>query len=131
MCTKSGGRATATAAAVAALVLVTGYGKAPGDRPSDTDTASAASPPPRDYKADAVFSENPMSDSDPAKNDRVLCGKKLWAGGTEMTAGRAYDSASPLHWQIWVPVTLFGAALVVLVAARLSHRRHPGKPAPG
>lgn len=32
---------------------------------------------PCDYKADAVFTENPMFDSDLAKNDRVLCGKKL------------------------------------------------------
>ncbi|GAA3483861.1 hypothetical protein [Streptomyces yanii] len=32
---------------------------------------------PCDYKADAVFTENPIFDSDPARNDRVLCGKKL------------------------------------------------------
>ncbi|MER6105608.1 hypothetical protein ABT115_25750 [Streptomyces sp. NPDC001832] len=32
---------------------------------------------PCDYKADAVFTDNPMFDSDPTKNDRVLCGKKL------------------------------------------------------
>lgn len=32
---------------------------------------------PCDYKADAVFTENPIFDSDPVKNDRVLCGKKL------------------------------------------------------
>ncbi|WP_335937113.1 hypothetical protein [Streptomyces sp. PTD5-9] len=28
-------------------------------------------------KADAVFTENPLFDSDPIKNDRVLCAKKL------------------------------------------------------
>ncbi|MFE2092926.1 hypothetical protein [Streptomyces sp. NPDC059460] len=32
---------------------------------------------PCDYKADAVFTENPIFDSAPARNDRVLCGKKL------------------------------------------------------
>ncbi|MER6611547.1 hypothetical protein ABT282_38310 [Streptomyces sp. NPDC000927] len=32
---------------------------------------------PCDYKADAVFTENPLIDSDKLKNERVLCGKKL------------------------------------------------------
>ncbi|MFF2406789.1 hypothetical protein [Streptomyces sp. NPDC058092] len=32
---------------------------------------------PCDYKADAVFTENPLFDSHKATNDRVLCGKKL------------------------------------------------------
>ncbi|MFF2960695.1 hypothetical protein ACFVT1_17665 [Streptomyces sp. NPDC057963] len=32
---------------------------------------------PCEGKADAVFSENPLIDSNPVKNDRVLCGKKL------------------------------------------------------
>ncbi|MFF8916749.1 hypothetical protein ACF08M_26350 [Streptomyces sp. NPDC015032] len=32
---------------------------------------------PCDYKADAVITEDPLYDSDPTKNDRVLCAKKL------------------------------------------------------
>ncbi|MFV5991265.1 hypothetical protein ACNPQM_02065 [Streptomyces sp. NPDC056231] len=32
---------------------------------------------PCEYKADAVFTEDPMFDSDPARSDRILCGKKL------------------------------------------------------
>ncbi|MFE7352385.1 hypothetical protein ACFU8Q_04060 [Streptomyces sp. NPDC057543] len=32
---------------------------------------------PCDYKADAMFTENPIFDSDLARNDRILCGKKL------------------------------------------------------
>ncbi|MFF4095177.1 hypothetical protein ACFYYY_15290 [Streptomyces sp. NPDC001834] len=32
---------------------------------------------PCDSKADAVFTENPLFDSDKLKNERVLCGKKL------------------------------------------------------
>ncbi|MFE7402592.1 hypothetical protein [Streptomyces sp. NPDC057557] len=57
---------------------------------------------------------------------KVSAGDTIFAGN-----GWAYDSTSPLHWQIWVPVTLFGAALVVLAAAWLNHRRNPGKPSPG
>ncbi|MFJ2624503.1 hypothetical protein ACIO6T_13985 [Streptomyces sp. NPDC087532] len=32
---------------------------------------------PCDYKADAVFTENPLLDPDKVRNDRVLCAKKL------------------------------------------------------
>ncbi|MFD0341599.1 hypothetical protein ACFVH0_23485 [Streptomyces sp. NPDC127117] len=55
----------------------------------------------------------------------VSAGDTIFAG-----AGWAYDSTSPLHRQVWVPVTVFGAGAAVLAVSWLNHRRNQGRSAP-
>jgi hypothetical protein len=60
-----------------------------------------------------------------------ISGAEVSAGDTIFAGpGWAYDSTSPLHWQVWVPVTVFGAGAAVLLVSWLNYRKNPGSPAP-
>ncbi|MEV5204837.1 hypothetical protein [Streptomyces sp. NPDC053720] len=55
----------------------------------------------------------------------VSTGDTIFAGD-----GWAYDSTSPLHWQVWTPVTIFGAGIAVLAVSWLNYRKNQGRSAP-